>query len=328
MQVGMWLLVIPKKVKTMRYANILETIGNTPLIELKHVNPHSGVHIFAKLEGVNPSGSLKDRIAKRMIEQAEAQHLLTPDSILLEPTSGNTGVALALVANMMGYPFTAVISEKGTQDKRRLLELYGAHVITSPGAAGSNGAIRLAQELVAQDKRYVMLYQYGNEANAAAHYETTAAEILEDMPDVNVFVAGLGTGGTLTGTARRLKRRDPTIRVVAAEPVQGESIQGLRNLADGFVPPVLDLSLIDARLLVSSYDAWLRTLQLKEQEGIFAGPSSGAVLEVALRVAATMDRGKIVVILADGGWKYMSEDHWTAKPPLPSSTAETKPVAL
>jgi [CysO sulfur-carrier protein]-thiocarboxylate-dependent cysteine synthase len=303
----------------MRYANILETIGNTPLVELEHLSPRPGVQLFAKLEGINPSGSLKDRIAKKMVEQAEAQQLLRPDSIILEPTSGNTGVAL--VANMKGYPFTAVISEKGTQDKRRLLELYGANIITSPGSAGSNGAIRLAQELTTQDKRYVMLYQYGNEANALAHYETTGAEILADMPDVNVFVAGLGTGGTLTGVARRLKRHDPAIRVVAAEPVQGESIQGLRNLADGFVPPVLDLSVIDARLLVSSHDAWLRTLQLKAREGIFAGPSSGAVLEVALRVAATIDRGKIVIILADGGWKYVSEDHWVAKLPLPSPVA-------
>lgn len=302
----------------MRYANILETIGNTPMIELKSFNPRPGVQIFAKLEGVNPSGSIKDRIAKKMIEQAEAQHLLSSDSILMEPTSGNTGVALALVANMMGYPFTAVISEKGTQDKRRLLELYGAAIITSPGSAGSNGAIRLAQELVKQDKRYVMLYQYGNEANAAAHYETTAAEILKDMPGVNVFVAGLGTGGTLTGIARRLKMHDPSIRIVAAEPVQGESIQGLRSLADGFVPPVLDQSVIDARLLVSSHDAWMRTLQLKAREGIFAGPSSGAVLEAALRVAESMERGKIVIILADGGWKYMSEEHWMTK--LPSSS--------
>jgi len=304
----------------MRYANILETIGNTPLVELKSFNPRAGVQIFAKLEGINPSGSIKDRIAKMMIEQAEAQNLLTSNSIILEPTSGNTGVALALVANMKGYPFTAVISEKGTQDKRRILELYGANIITSPGSAGSNGAIRLAQEVVQQDRQYVMLYQYGNEANAAAHYSTTATEIIKDMPGVNVFVAGLGTGGTLTGVARRLKMHNPTIRVVGAEPVQGDSIQGLRNLADGFVPPVLDLSVIDERLLVSSHDAWMRTLQLKAQEGIFAGPSSGAVLEVALRVATTMKRGKIVIILADGGWRYMSEDHWMTKhSPQPSA---------
>jgi cysteine synthase B len=222
---------------------------------------------------------------------------------------------------MKGYPFTAVISDKGTQDKRRLLELYDANIITSPGAAGSNGAIRLAQDVVQQDSRYVMLYQYGNAANANAHYETTGEEIIKDMPDVDVFVAGLGTGGTLTGIGRRLKEYDPAIRVVAAEPVHGESIQGLRSLADGFVPPVLDQSVIDARQLVSSHDAWMRTLQLKAQEGIFAGPSSGAVLEVALRVAATMKRGKIVIILADGGWKYMSEDHWMKQSPLQAPLA-------
>ncbi|GHO91893.1 cysteine synthase [Reticulibacter mediterranei] len=302
----------------MRYANILETIGNTPLVELSSFNPRPDVHIFAKLEGNNPSGSIKDRIARKMVEEAEKQQLLKAGSILLEPTSGNTGVALALVANLKGYPFTAVVSEKGTQDKRRLLELYGADIITSPGQAGSNGAVKLAQDLATQDSRYVMLYQYGNEANALAHYETTAVEIINDMPDVDVFVGGLGTGGTLTGVARRLKRHNRSTCIVAAEPVQGDSIQGLRNLADGFVPPVLDQSVIDTRMLVSSRDAWMRTLQLKAREGIFAGPSSGAVLDVALRVAETMKSGKIVIILADGGWKYMSEDYWMAKLPLPA----------
>ncbi len=302
----------------MRYANILETIGNTPLVELKSFNPHPDVHIFAKLEGNNPSGSIKDRIARKMVEEAERQHLLTAGSILLEPTSGNTGVALALVANLKGYPFTAVVSEKGTQDKRRLLELYGADIITSPGQAGSNGAVKLAQDLAAQDPRYVMLYQYGNEANALAHYETTGVEIINDIPDVDVFVGGLGTGGTLTGVARRLKQHNRATRVVAAEPVQGDSIQGLRNLADGFVPPVLDQSVIDDRMLVSSRAAWMRTLQLKAREGIFAGPSSGAVLDVALRVAETMKSGKLVITLADGGWKYMSEDYWMTKLPLPA----------
>ncbi|HVB22495.1 MAG TPA: cysteine synthase family protein [Ktedonobacteraceae bacterium] len=299
----------------MYYHNVLETIGNTPLVALESFSPRPGVELFAKMEGANPSGSLKDRIARKMIEQAEAQGLLKADSILLEPTSGNTGIALALVANMKGYPFTAVISEKGTQEKRRMLELYGASIITSPGAAGSNGAVRLAQELVQQDKRYVMLFQYGNEANPAAHYETTAVEIVRDMPDLDVLVAGLGTGGTLTGIGRRLKQYNKAIRIVGAEPVQGDSIQGLRNLADGFVPPVLNQSLLDSKFLVSSQQAWLRTLQLKEQEGIFAGPSSGAVLDVALRVADGMEKGKIVIILADGGWKYMSERHWTTKEP-------------
>jgi cysteine synthase len=301
----------------MYYNNVLETIGHTPLIELKSFSPRPGVQIFAKMEGANPSGSVKDRIALKMIEQAEARGLLKADSIVLEPTSGNTGVALALVAGMKGYPFTAVVSEKGTQDKRRLLELYGANVITSPGAAGSNGAIKLAQELVQREPRYVMLFQYGNEANPAAHFETTGAEIVADMPDIDVLVAGLGSGGTLTGVGRRLKMHNPAIRIVAAEPVQGHSIQGLRSLADGFIPPVLDQSLLDSKLLVSSQQAWLRTLQLKEQEGIFAGPSSGAVLDIALRVAATMSRGKIVIILADGGWKYMSEQNWLAKNKTP-----------
>lgn len=297
----------------MYYHNILETVGNTPLIELRSFSPRPGVQIFAKLEGVNPSGSIKDRIARKMIEQAEAQGLLRPDSILLEPTSGNTGTALALVAGMKGYPFAAVVSEKGTQEKRRMLELYGATVILSPGAAGSNGAIRLAQELVEQDRRYVMLFQYGNAANAAAHYETTGPEILRDMPDLDVLVAGLGSGGTLTGVGRRLREHNPAIRVVAAEPVQGESIQGLRSLADGFIPPVLDQSLIDRRLLIGSQQAWLRTLQLRAQEGIFAGPSSGAVLDVALRVAEGMKQGKIVIMLADGGWKYLSEQNWVTQ---------------
>lgn len=297
----------------MYYHNILETVGNTPLIELSSFSPRPGVQIFAKMEGVNPSGSIKDRIAKKMIEMAEEQGMLKAGSILLEPTSGNTGVAMALVAGMKGYPFTAVVSEKGTQEKRRMLELYGATVITSPGAAGSNGAIRLAQELVQQDRRYVMLFQYGNAANPAAHYETTGPELLRDLPDLNVLVAGLGSGGTLTGIGRRLKEHNPAIQIVAAEPVQGDSIQGLRSLADGFIPPVLDQSVLDRRVLISSQQAWVRTLQLREQEGIFAGPSSGAVLDVALGVAEHMERGKIVILLADGGWKYLSEQNWTAQ---------------
>ncbi len=311
----------------MRYENILDTIGNTPIVELKSFSPHPGVQIFAKLEGVNPSGSIKDRIARKMIEQAEAQHLLTERSVVLEPTSGNTGVALALVASMKGYTFTAVVPEKITHEKRAMLELYGANIITAPGAAGSNGAVMLAQELAREDQRYVMLYQYGNAANAAAHYETTAVEIIKDVPDLSIFVAGLGTGGTLTGIARRLKMHNPAIRVVAAEPMQGDSIPGLRNLADGFVPPVLDQSVLDARLLVSSHDAWLRTVQLKKQEGIFAGPSSGAALEIALRVASTMERGKLVIILADGGWKYISGGLWSQESSSqPSVVTMTKTI--
>jgi len=269
------------------------------------------VQIFAKLEGVNPSGSIKDRIAKKMIEEAEASGRLTPGSILLEPTSGNTGIALAMIARVKGYPFIAVLPDNVTQERRQMLELYGARIILSDGTLGSNGAVKLAQDLASKDDRYVMLYQYGNEANPRAHYEGTALEIINDLPDLDVFVAGLGTGGTLTGNARRLKEYNPAIRIVAAEPLQGDAVQGLRSLEDGFVPPVLDQSLLDARILVSSRDAIRRTRQLKDQEGIFAGPSCGAALHAALRVAASMERGKIVVILADGGWKYLSEDLWT-----------------
>ena len=295
----------------MRYSNILDTIGNTPLVELKSFSPRPGVQIFAKLEGVNPSGSIKDRIAKKMVEEAEAAGKLTPGSILLEPTSGNTGIALAMIARVKGYQFVAVMPDNVTQERRQMLELYGAQIIYSDGALGSNGAVKLAKDLARTDDRYVMLYQYGNDANPCAHYEGTAVEIIEDLPDLDVFVAGLGTGGTLTGTGRRLKAYNPAIRIVAAEPLQGDGVQGLRSLEDGFVPPILDQSLLDAKILVSSGDAIRRTRQLKDQEGIFAGPSCGAALHAALRVAASMERGKIVVILADGGWKYLSEDLWT-----------------
>jgi cysteine synthase B len=216
-----------------------------------------------------------------------------------------------MIARVKGYKFTAVMPDNVTQERRQLLELYGANIIFSDGAQGSNGAVRLAQELVKIDERYVMLYQYGNEANPRAHYEGTAVEIIKDLPDVDVFVAGLGTGGTLTGVARRLKEYNPAIRVIAAEPLQGEGVQGLRSLEDGFTPPVLDQSLLDGKILVTGVDAIRRMRQLKDQEGIFAGPSGGAALHAALRVAASVERGKIVVLLADGGWKYLSEDLWT-----------------
>jgi len=295
----------------MRYGSILETIGNTPLVELKSFSPRLGVQIFAKLEGMNPSGSIKDRIALKMIQEAEASGKLKPGSILLEPTSGNTGIALAMICRVKGYKFVAVMPDNVTKERRQMLELYGAKIVFSDGRQGSNGAVRLAQKLAQEDERYVMLYQYGNSANPGAHYNGTALEIIKDLPDLDVFVAGLGTGGTLTGNARRLKEYNPAIKVVAAEPLQGDGVQGLRSLEDGFVPPVLDQSLLDAKILVTGGDAIRRTRQLKDQEGIFAGPSCGAALHAALRVAASMQQGKIVVILADGGWKYLSEDLWT-----------------
>lgn len=295
----------------MRYGSILETIGNTPLVELKSFSPRPGVEIYAKLEGANPTGSIKDRIAKQMIEDAEVNGRLKPGSILIEPTSGNTGIALAMICRVKGYQFIAVMPNNVTTERRQMLELYGAKIIFSDGTQGSNGAVRMAKELAQQDDRYVMLYQYGNSANPDAHYYHTAAEIIRDLPDMDIFVAGLGTGGTLTGNARRLKEYNPAIKIIAAEPMQGEGVQGLRSLEDGFVPPVLDQSLLDGKILVTGMDSIHRTRQLKDQEGIFAGPSCGAALHAALRIAETMERGKIVVILADGGWKYLSEDIWT-----------------
>ncbi|HTI14872.1 MAG TPA: cysteine synthase family protein [Dictyobacter sp.] len=308
----------------MRYGSILETIGNTPLVELKSFSPRPEVRIYAKLEGANPSGSVKDRVAKKMIEEAEASGRLQPGSILLEPTSGNTGIALAMIARIKGYQFVAVMPDNVTNERRQMLELYGAQIIYSDGTQGSNGAVRMAKELASKDERYVMLYQYGNQANPNAHYEGTAVEIIHDLPEIDVFVAGLGTGGTLTGNARRLKEYNPAIKIVAAEPQQGDGVQGLRSLADGFVPPVLDQSVLDAKILVSGTDAIRRTRQLKDQEGIFAGPSCGASLHAALRVAASLERGNIVTILADGGWKYLSEDLWTMELDQLEDTLEAK----
>lgn len=295
----------------MLYSSVLEMIGNTPLLELKSFSPRPGVEIYAKLEGQNPTGSVKDRVALKMIQEAEASGKLHPGSTLLEPTSGNTGISLAMIARVKGYQFIAVMPDNVTKERRQLLELYGAQIVFSDGAQGSNGAVRKAQELAQQNEQYVMLYQYGNAANPRAHYEGTAVEILRDLPDIDVFVAGLGTGGTLTGSARRLKEYNAAIRVVAAEPMQGDGVQGLRSLEDGFIPPVLDQSVLDAKILVKGIDSIRRTRQLKDQEGIFAGPSCGAALHAALRVAATIEHGKIVVLLADGGWKYLSEDLWT-----------------
>src|SRR5436305_9649207 len=295
----------------MRYGSILETIGNTPLVELKSFSPRRGVEICGTLEGANPSGSVKDRVAKRMIEEAEAEGRLTPGTTLLEPTSGNTGIALAMMARIKGYQFVAVMPDNVTKERLQILELYGAQIVFSDGTLGSNGAVKLAKEMASQDQQYIMLYQYGNEANPRAHYYGTAVEIIQDLPDIDVFVAGLGTGGTLTGNARRLKEHNPAIKIVAAEPLQGDSVQGLRSLEDGFVPPIFDQSLLDAKILVSNMDAIRRTRQLKDQAGIFAGPSCGASLHAAIRVAQSLEHGKVVAILADGGWKYLSEDLWT-----------------
>jgi len=293
------------------YPNLIEAIGHTPLVELSHLSPHPDVRVFVKLEGANPTGSVKDRIARQMILDAERTGRLVPGSVILEPTSGNTGIGLAMIARVRGYRFVAVMPDNVTPERRQMLALYGAEIIASPGTEGSNGAVRMAQRMAAENPDYVLLYQYGNPANPRAHYETTAPEIIADLPDLDVFVAGLGTGGTLTGCGRRLKEHNPGIRIVAAEPLQGEGVQGLRSLEDGFIPPVLDSSVLDAKILVHAEDS-LRTMRaLLDNEGIFTGPSGGAAVHAALRVARSMERGKIVALLADGGWKYLSEDLWT-----------------
>lgn len=273
------------------------------------------MRVWGKLEGANPSGSVKDRIALAMLDQAEAHGDLYPgtERIIIEPTSGNTGISLAMLARRRGYRFLAVLPDNVSIERCQLLELYGASLEFSPGELGSNGAIRRAQELVeAHRDRFVMLYQYGNAANPGAHYDSTAVEILRDLPSVTHFVAGLGTGGTLTGTGRRLKQEKPSIQIVAAEPHPGDGVQGLRSLEEGFIPPVLDASVLDRKVLVTSDDSVLMTRRLAEQEGIFAGISSGAVLHVALRVATGLAApADIVCLFADGGWKYLSLGVWS-----------------
>ena len=293
----------------MRAAGILEAIGNTPLVELRLISPKPAVRILAKLEGNNPTGSLKDRIAKYMIEAAERSGALTRDKVILEPTSGNTGIALAMVARLKGYKVKVVVPDNVTVERRQLLELFGAEIVYSDGAQGTNGSIKLAQQLAA-DPRYYMPYQYGNPANPQAHYETTAAEIIRDCPEVDVLVAGLGTGGTLMGCARRLKEYNPKVQVVAVEPHPGDLVQGLRSLEEGFIPPILDTSLLDAKIIVDSRCAFAATKDLTTKEGIFAGLSSGAVIHCAIRVAHRLDHGTIVCVLCDGGWKYVSLGVW------------------
>jgi cysteine synthase len=294
--------------------SIERAIGNTPLVELPSFSPKPGVRLWAKLEGANPSGSVKDRVALAMLDAAEEKGDLHPgtERIIIEPTSGNTGIALAMLASRRGYRFLAVLPENVSVERRQLLELYGAGLEFTPGELGSNGAIRRAQALLAEyPQRFYMPYQYGNAANPGAHYATTAPEILRDLPEITHFVAGLGTGGTLTGTGRRLKEDKPGVQIIAAEPHPGDGVQGLRSLDEGFIPPVLDAGMLDRKILVTSDDSLLLTRRLASQEGVFAGISSGAVLHAALRVARGLEEGDIVCLFADGGWKYLSLGVWT-----------------
>jgi len=292
-----------------RYDSILDAIGETPLVGIPRMSPKAGVRIWAKLEGQNPTGSTKDRIALKMVQVAEASGALTPDKTILEPTSGNTGIALAMVARRKGYPLTVVIPDNASQERIGLLRLFGAEIVFSDGAKGTNGSIEVARALAA-DGRYFMPFQYGNPANPLAHEEGTGPEIIRDLPTVTHFVAGMGTGGTLTGNGRALHAYRADIKVIAAEPELGDLVYGLRSLEEGFVPPIFDPAQIDRKFLVNSSDSLRATRELTMREGIFAGISSGAVLHVAQRIAAEIDEGDVVCLLADGGWKYLSTEAW------------------
>ena len=291
--------------------SLLSLVGNTPLVELKRLAPKPSVRVYAKLEGQNPTGSIKDRVAKAMIETAEASGELQPGRELLEPTSGNTGISLALIAKLKGYPLTCVMPDNATDERRRLLRLYGATIVDSPGDQGSNGAVKLALELAEREPRYFMPFQYANPANPRAHYEGTGTEIAEALDRVDVLVAGLGTGGTLMGTGERLRESFPDVVVAAAEPLPGDSVMGLRSLEDGYVPPILDVSKLDRKVLVSNAESVSGVRALLDSEGIFAGVSGGAVVHVAVKLAAELDEGVVVCVLADAGWKYLSADFWS-----------------
>ena len=301
--------------KGLAHPGVLDLVGRTPLVELTRLAP-PGIRLYAKLEGQNPTGSTKDRIAKAMIQAAEAAGELEPGRELLEPTSGNTGISLALVAKLKGYSLTCVMPENATEERRRLLHLFGATIVDSPAAEGSNGAVRVALELAEREPRYFMPFQYANPANPRAHYEGTGAEIADALDRVDVLVAGLGTGGTLMGTGERLRESFPDVVVAAAEPLPGDPIMGLRSLEDGYVPPILDVSKLDRKLLVSNEESVAGVRALLDEEGIFAGVSSGAVVHVARNLGAELDEGAVVVcVLADGGWKYLSADFWDATDP-------------
>src|SRR5438067_10691015 len=294
-----------------KYADIVQAIGHTPLVELRRLSPRPGVRIYAKLESYNPTGSVKDRVAKAMIEDAEARGAIRPGQTILEPTSGNTGISLGMICSRKGYPLKVVMPGNVTAERTELLRMYGAEIVYSPGAQGSNGAVAMALEMAEADSSYYMPYQYGNEANPLAHYNGTAVEILEELDDVAAFVGGLGTGGTLMGNARRLKEENPETKIVAAEPLQGELVQGLRSLEDGYIPPIIDLALLDRKIFVSNRDAVVWTKRLLAEEGMFVGVSSGAVASIAVRIADELDDGNVVFVAPDDGWKYLSSGVYT-----------------
>jgi cysteine synthase len=296
------------------HASVLDLIGNTPMVDVSALSPNPDVRILAKLEGQNPAGSVKDRIARMMVAEAEADGTLAPGRTIIEPSSGNTGIALALIARTKGYPIKIVMPENVSIERRQALEVWGAEIILSPGAEGSNGAVRRAQKLADEHPEWVFLYQYANEANPRAHYEGTGPEIWRDCPEITHFVAGLGTTGTLMGVGRYLKEQNPEVKIIAIEPPLGERVEGLRNLDEGYIPPVYEKwggpDLLDRKRIVRPRESIVWTRRLVEV-GIFSGISGGAALAGAAKVATEIDQGTIVVILADGGWKYLSTGAWT-----------------
>src|ERR1700704_2556275 len=287
-------------------------MANRPLAQLPSLSPKPGVHVWAKLESRNPTGSVKDRVAKALIEDAEEKGAIAPGQTILEPTSGNTGISLAMICSRRGYRLKVVMPENVTPERTQLLKMYGAEIVYSEGSLGSNGAVELALDMAQADASYYMPYQYGNPANPEAHYNGTALEILEELDEVSAFVAGLGTGGTLMGNGRRFKEElGDACKIVAAEPMQGEPVQGLRSLDDGFIPPIIDLSVLDRKIFVTNHDAIVFTRKLLDEEGLFAGVSSGAIARVAVRIAGELDEGNVVFIVADDGWKYLSSGIYT-----------------
>jgi [CysO sulfur-carrier protein]-thiocarboxylate-dependent cysteine synthase len=295
-----------------RYADLVQSIGHTPLIELPRLSPKPGVRVWAKLESRNPTGSVKDRVARALIEDGEERGALSPGQTILEPTSGNTGISLAMICKLRGYPLKVVMPASVTPERTRLLQMYGAEIVYSEGSLGSNGAVELALELAAADSSVYMPYQYGNLANPNAHYNGTALEILEELDEVSAFVAGLGTGGTLMGNGRRLKEAfGDAVKIIAAEPMPGEPVQGLRSLDEGFIPPIIDLSLLDRKIFVTNRDAVVWTRRLLDEAGLFAGVSSGAIASIAVRIAGELDEGNVVFVVADDGWKYLSSGVYT-----------------
>ena len=301
------------------YSSVLDLIGNTPMVDVSALSPHPGARILVKLEGQNPAGSVKDRIAKAMVEEAEAEGTLVPGRTIIEPSSGNTGIALAMIARLRGYPIKVVLPENVSVERRQMLEVFGAEIISSPGAEGSNGAVRLARRLADENPDWAFLYQYANEANPRVHYATTGPEILRDVPDITHFVAGLGTSGTLMGVGTYLREQRPEVQVLAVEPPSGEVVQGLRSLDDGYIPPVFEKwggnELLDGKRIVRPRESLECTRRLADECGIFAGISSGAALAGALKVAERLgedEQATIVFVASDAGWKYLSTGAWTA----------------